>query len=249
MDFEVVHFPIHSLVITEKEVHLWCASLQSFSVMTKTLMALLSKDEITRADRFRSTANRDFFTIGRGLLRSILSSYTGVQPQSIEFYYNEFGKPFLLLKSDQTPLAFNLSHSEDLAVYGVSYIKRIGVDIERIRRNLEYKELAQQFFSETEYKAFELLPEESKCDAFFRCWTRKESYVKALGKGMSIPLNQFDVSLAPYECTELIHTKVERETSVGWHIYSLESIVNYTIALAVEAKNIKLKIWCLKPPY
>ena len=159
-------------------------------------MAISLADELVRAERFYFDEDRIHFIVGRGFLRCTLASYFGVQPKQLRFTYNAFGKPNLDLPSGSW-LKFNLSHAGKLALLAVTAGRELGVDLELIRPGMAQELIPEQFFSPSEVESLRGLPEEHQDAAFFACWTRKEAYVKAKGKGLSIPLDEFDVSLAP----------------------------------------------------
>jgi 4'-phosphopantetheinyl transferase len=125
--------------------------------------------------------------------REILSSYLGVAPAQLRFRAGEHGKP--ALADPPVPLRFNASASGGLGLLGVSAAGEVGVDIEVIRRELDWRPLAADCFTRAESMALLSLARHAGRNAFFRCWTRKEAYVKARGEGLSLPLDGFEVSL------------------------------------------------------
>lgn len=166
--------------IKQNQVHIWRVSLNLDGPSLEDLRNLLSEEELARADKLRFEKQRNRFIAARGLLRRILSRYTGEEPEELEFRYNQNGKPELLNKK----VRFNLSHSGDVALYAITLGKPVGIDVEQMRKDVKYKELARQYFSEEESDAILALPEGQQKEAFYRCWTRKEALAKAKGGSM-----------------------------------------------------------------
>ncbi len=150
----------------------------------------------------------------------------------MRFAYTTYGKPLLADETGASGLRFNLTHSHGLALLAVTRGREIGVDVERIRDNLEGEKLAERFFSPREVAALRSLPPELRREAFFHCWTRKEAYIKAVGKGLSLPLDQFDVTLHPGEPAALLATRHDSEEAQRWSMRSLAPGEGYVGALA-----------------
>lgn len=223
-------------VLPEGAVHVWSAPLDQPAEVLRHFEGLLSPDEVARAERFVFDKTRRHFIAGRGLLRSILSWYAGRKAGELEFAYGAYGKPALAVSCEGDWLRFNVSHSQDLALYAITRDREIGVDLEYMRADLEYEEIAKRFFSPRESAVLRTLPEAQRCAAFFNCWTRKESYIKARGKGLAIPLDRFDVSLAPGEAAGLLEVREEPEEASRWTISALDAAEGYAAALTVEGR-------------
>lgn len=166
------------------EIHLWQADLSSTEPSILPLLRALSADEYARAERYALPHLRRRFVVARGILRSLVGSYLGIVPSEVRFCYGAFGKPMLDEARHKEALAFNLSHTEDFALFAFSLVHDIGVDVERIQKSFEVLSLAQQHFSINEYAALSALPTELQLSAFYACWTRKEAYLKARGAGL-----------------------------------------------------------------
>src|SRR5215813_13484193 len=188
-----------AIVLEAEEVHVWLATLQSPSSVILDLWRTLAPDEKQRALKFHFQRECDRFIVARGLLRAILGSYLSQAPEQIRFAYNEFGKPALRNVLGESALEFNLSHADNRAIFAVARQRRLGIDIERMRTDLANDTVAKHFFSAREQEDLSTLGPEEWRRGFFTCWTRKEAFVKAQGEGLSIPLNEFDVSLLPAE--------------------------------------------------
>lgn len=177
------------------EIHVWRGRLTVDE--PARLFFCLSDDERERAGRYRFAVDRNRYVTARGLLRCVLARYLVTTPERLRFRYETAGKPALVQEGLGASLDFNLSHSGELAVFAVARNRRIGVDVENVRSNVDTEKIAERFFSPNEVCALRGLPGDMKQDGFFRCWTRKEAYVKACGEGLQIPLDDFDVTLEP----------------------------------------------------
>lgn len=231
--------------LNSNEIHVWRTSLNMDACIIQSLHQTLSADEQQRAALFHFQKDREHFIVARGLLREILSRYLNQKPDDISFYYNQHGKPALHTHG-QEPLHFNVSHSHGLALYAVTSCP-IGVDIERIRTDFSYQEIAEKFFSPQENAMLRSLPLNLQPKAFFTCWTRKEAYIKAVGKGLSIPLNQFEVSLLPGEPAVLLSIQNDIEAASHWLLQDLNPSPDYVAALAIKRHDWQLKYWTWAP--
>lgn len=211
-------------------VHLWLLDT-SQSVPD---MALLSEEERCRCWRFQSDALRNRFVVVHGVLRLLLGHYLNLPPQRITFVSNSYGK----LALDRAGLQFNLSYSQHLALLGFTRNGAIGVDIERIQPIDEMEAIAALCFSPDEQRVWHQLQPAERLHVFYGIWTRKEAVIKALGMGLSYPLQQFTVLAAP--CT----IKIEEQP-----LLLLDIVPNdlFAAALAVEAPAVALKCWRWKP--
>ena len=225
---------VPSLAPPEKDtVHVWHARTQPACVDPSQLAPMLSEDERQRASRFRFQKNRDEFLISHGMLRMLLGSYLSIAPQEVCFQYGSHGKPGLDCTAVQSTLSFNISHTDGLALCAFSSRLRIGVDVEKVRKDFNTTEIAERFFSLVEREALRCLPAQEQHEAFFRCWTRKEAYIKALGEGLSHPLHQFDVSLTK-TAAALLATRPEPSETGRWFLHAVPLPEGYVGAVAVE---------------
>ena len=226
-----------------EEVHVWRASCRLAADEVKALRGLLSEDETARADRFRFARDRDDFTVARGVLRVILGRYTGREPGGLRFIYSPFGKPSLDEGAGGGALRFNLSHSGGVALYAVTVGREVGVDVERVREEMDCVGMADRFFSADEVKVLNSLAPEAQTRAFFDCWARKEAYIKARGEGLSMPLDSFDVSLAPGEPAALLRTRGDAAEASRWTLRELSPGQGFAAAVAVEGGGWRLRCW------
>jgi 4'-phosphopantetheinyl transferase len=140
-------------------------------------------------------------------------------------------------------VSFNVSHLHAVALYAVTRSERVGIDVERIRTDLDVISLASRFFSPQEYAVLRALPPQEQCQAFFNGWTRKEAYVKALGGGLAVPLDSFDVALAPGQPARLIDDRADRLASQRWRMRALPVGEGYAVAVVIEAQTVQWRLW------
>lgn len=224
-------------------VHVWRARLDQPELIRRGLLELLDADELSRAERFHFTKDRDHFIVGRGVLRSLLARYLEVEPAGLRFDYNSYGKPALAQIQEQPPLRFNLSHSQQWALYAFTLEREIGLDLEYMREDFAGEEIAERFFSRREVEMLGALPLDRRTEGFFNCWTRKEAYIKARGEGLSLPLDRFDVSLTPGEPAALLRTIGDEREASRWSIKELSPWAGYAAAVAVEGHDWRLQCW------
>ncbi len=214
------------------QVHVWRVSLQRPPLPADMLWGVLDKAERQRAQRYRFERDRRRFVAARGMLRVILARYAGIAPAAIHFDYSDHGKPSL---SDFPELAFNASDSGDLMALGVALNRLLGVDIERVRDDFGGLEIAERFFSPAEIASLRSLPPQARPRAFFRCWTRKEAFIKAIGEGLSYPLHQFEVTLKPDEPARLLRVVGEPDAARRWFLTDFPVHPDYEGAVIAEA--------------
>ena len=209
----------------------WHWPLDVSALDVADLKKVLSPDEMERAERYRFDQHRNEFILTRAVLRIVLASYTAQSPESLSFDYSAQGKP--ALKNGPPDLRFNVSHTEGLAVLALVREREIGVDAEKIRAQPDAQKLAKRFFSAREQLFLGKLSGDELQRAFFRCWTRKEAYIKAKGEGLSIPLHAFDVSLEEDQPAALVGTRPDPTEAGRWTLYDLSVGQGYAAALTV----------------
>lgn len=226
--------PQKNLKLASNEIHVWRVFLQQTASCLQSLQQNLSADELNRSERYYFQKDREQFIVSRGALREILSRYLDINPRTLNFAYNLYGKPFLDSPLAKNTLCFNLSHSHGVALIAITENRDIGIDIECLSTNLPYQDIAERFFSPLEKTVLRSLPEHLQHQAFFTCWTRKEAYIKAVGKGLSIPLDRFDVTLAPGEPAALLNFQDDPQEIFRWNLIELTPASDMVAALAVE---------------
>ena len=239
--------PPPSLVLEHNEVHLWRVQVIGTPERTCLVDKYLSEAEVERGRRYYFDHDRDQFLESRISLRIILGQYLDLSPAVIEFGRGSHGKPNLKPLSSSGGLSFNLSHSGEIVLIAVGRNREIGVDVEQLRREIDLEGIAQRFFSPREVKELFALSPELRPGAFFRCWTRKEAYVKARGRGLSIPLNQFDVTLEPEVYAALQATRDYPDEAEQWALYNVDLGEDYQAALVVDGVPEQIRFWKFKP--
>jgi 4'-phosphopantetheinyl transferase len=196
---------------------------------------LLSADENARMRAFHFEKDRDNFLFARSMLRILLASYLGVSPAELRFAYSAHGKPSLATSSDD--LEFNLSHSNGNLLIAITRGRKIGVDIEQIRDDVNVTEIAERFFSLAERKALSQEFDYSQRDAFFRCWAQKEAWLKARGDGLSFPLSAFDVLSSPQAEAVRLVTRPDPAEALRWSIIRISAPAGYAAAVAISNEH------------
>jgi 4'-phosphopantetheinyl transferase len=186
---------IRPSALVEDSIHIWWVALYASDAGEKAFESILSDQEKLRSRSFVNSSLRRRFTLSRGVLRVLLSRYLDACPQDIVFGYGPAGKPFM--KNEEALIEFNVSHSDDMAAYVFGNHSRLGIDIERSRPMPDLEGVAKLTFSQQEYSELLTVTEPGRNEAFFRCWTRKEAYVKATGQGVSLAFESFQVSFRP----------------------------------------------------
>lgn len=209
--------------ISPNIINVWVVNLNISDELEKQQFENLSLDEQAQAKRFVFPIHQKRFVASHFALRNLLSRIIDVSPQEVHFILSEHGKPYL---ENHPNIGFNLSHSEEVAVIGLQKNARIGIDIEKIQLQFNLK-LVHRFFSQEEINEFNEIPTDQQLSAFFRFWSRKEAIIKALGTGLSFPLNQFTTSLKNnYEMITI--------ASETWHLLSLDYFTDYQFAIASD---------------
>ena len=210
-------------------VDVWIIPLDA--ALPETLV--LSADEWQRAQRLFPVP-RHTFLASHDALRRILSAYLNIEPQQLEFQSDAYHKPSI---RGDSPLCFNLTHSESVALCAVTEGRPIGVDVERVHPIAEMDAIASTHFAQAEYRQFSRLPSQDKEAAFFALWTRKEAFVKAVGQGLLYPLNRFRVPLYPTRIDQrLAILENEHGTALDWSLFSFCPAPRYMAACVVEGE-------------
>lgn len=186
-------------------ISIWTATLDRTERARAEWESTLSPEELARANRFHFAKDRNHYVVARGLLRALLGEYLRQDPRKLEFAYGPYGKPELAGASAASGASFNLAHSGGLAAFAISRRRALGIDIERIQAESAGEDIARRYFSAREFSDLQTLSPDEKVDAFFRCWTRKEAYLKALGTGLQTPLDSFSVSLLPSQAAAFLN--------------------------------------------
>jgi 4'-phosphopantetheinyl transferase len=229
--------------LTGCDVQLWNVRLEASENTFARGFCWLSPDEVERAERFRFDQHRRAFVLGRAALRALIASYLRIEPQEASFTYGLKGKPALAVAP--CPLSFNVSNSGDLAAYAFALDCEIGVDVEHRRRLLEIEGIARRFFASDEVAELMALSEGERPEGFFNCWTRKEAYIKAVGDGLSVPLDSFEVTLQPGVPARMISLDGSAAAAERWTLHAFTPAPDYAGAIAYQDRERPLTVHSL----
>ncbi len=215
------------------DVHVWRVGLSGGPGRAVDHASVLAEAELARMARFVTQDLRDRFALAHGALRRILAAYTGDSPESLVFAETDRGKPSLA----DGDVAFNLSHSGDIALVAVTRAPSVGVDVEQWKNEVEHHGVAEYCFSPNEQRALREVGSDPHATAqgFFAAWSRKEAYIKATGAGVTDGLDHFDVALAPGTPAALLIDRRDARAHTRWVMRNLDVAPGYSAALVVEA--------------
>jgi 4'-phosphopantetheinyl transferase len=200
--------------------------------ISAALWQLLSRDERERAGKFRYAEHRQHYTVARASLRQLLAERLRIDPRAVEFVETKYGKPRLAPVHGSADVEFNLSHSGILALYAFTSGRAVGVDVELVREVPDADDLAERFFSPTETASLRALPIDRRSLAFLACWTRKEAFIKALGLGLSCPLDAFDVTIDPEAPARITRIEERIDRIANWTMHAFTPDPCYIAAVA-----------------
>lgn len=201
---------------------------------------LLSEDELARAGKFLSAAKASEFTITRAALKKILAQTLDEDPAHITIAHADQGKPYLVCNARHARIRFSVSHSHDLALIAITLDRDTGIDVEKVRADIDHENLSRRFFSPAEYEALQRCSEQTRLRAFYSVWTRKEALVKATGKGIALGLKQFDVSVEPGPGPRVLATRGELAGMPDWTLINIQTDKDYIASLAVSGGHINV---------
>ena len=224
---------LKQITLPTSAIEVWQARLDLRADEVQQCAKFLSRDEQNRADRFHFEHDRRRFIVARGKLRQLLSRHFQIAPAAIVFSYMKNGKPFV--PGNTAEVHFNLSHSEDCALYAISSSFRLGVDIECLNHEIDCLGMARRFFTQSESAALAHLEAAHQKRAFFACWTRKEAVIKATGDGLSLPLDQFEVTVQAEDEPRLLAASTLRIAE--WALYAADVGDDYVATVAAYSGN------------
>ena len=229
-----------SFHLPERQIHIWSFPTKASPYSVATFEGALVPEERDRALRFRFDHLYTSFVIVHGVLRHLLGHYLDCNPTEVAFAYGVRGKPAL---ASSSRIQFNLTHSGDLAVIAVTLRREIGVDVEQIRPLSHIQQIANQLFCPEE--AFEVIsaPQTEREIAFFRCWTRKEAFIKATGDGLSAPLSSFRVTVQRDAPARFVHIQQNATEAAAWTLHDLHVAVDYAAALAYRDQRRPVRLF------
>src|SRR5262245_977456 len=206
--------------LSSGSVHVWCLALDLAEKQVDQFRATLSADERERADRYHFDRHRRRFMACRGQVRRILAGYLNARPAALGFQYGTRGKPALAAPWSGSDIQFNVSNSDDVALLAIALGRELGVDVEHVREPRDFESLAAQFFDAGEVAQLRSLPLQQRREAFFHCWTRKEAVLKAVGTGLSFPLDKVIVTLRPDEPARVVSLNSDQADPANWWLCS-----------------------------
>lgn len=239
------HWRVPQSVILEKnQVHVWRIQLDLSETKMSKVAKFLSVQEREKAGRFYFSRDRKRYIATHGALRKVLSLYVKEQPALLKFHTNTYGKPHLAQVAEEMVVPqFNVSHSHDMALFAIVRDGMVGIDVEKIKPDFATMEIAERFFSRSEINELRSLQGREQINGFFNCWTRKEAYIKAKGLGLSLPLNQFDVELAPGKMPRLVASEFCPQDVERLSMFSVDVLNDFVGALVVEGNEISIKYY------
>lgn len=228
-------------------VDIWKVNLDSSDAANdgNVGFSVLSTDEVARANRFHFEKDRNHFSRCRSALRQLLADYLELRPDVIRFEYSANGKPHIIASQNARALRFNVSHSGGMALIAIGCEHRLGVDVEKIRTDVDTEALAERFFSTRERAALHALADELRVAGFYACWTRKEAFLKATGDGLSFPLADFSVTTDPFLNPVLDEVRDDEELPGNWLLKDINVPEGFRAAIAVDrdAMDFQTFIW------
>lgn len=219
------------------EVHLWWADVDETTdpPLAERCLQLMAPEERQQHGRFYFARDSRRYLVTRALVRTVLARYAPVAPEAWIFGTSEFGRPLIRnLEARAAGLRFNVSHTDRFVVLALSSARELGVDTENIERDAPLN-VAQSYFSPTEIHALSRLPPEQQPLRFWELWTFKESYIKARGQGLSLPLDRFSIHLPAEGVVGLEIDASLRDTASLWQLWQLRPSPTQLVALCVEA--------------
>lgn len=222
------------LVVKSGDIDIWYVDLEDAALDAG--QGILSADEQQRAARFAFPADKNRLVRSRVALREILAQLLACSAEAVRFSYNEHSKPELAAPV-QPGLSFNLSHSGSTALIAIASDRAVGIDVDRIGRTDSWQAIAKRSFSEPELKQLWHLPPAEQETAFYRTWTQKEAYTKALGDGFSYGFPKFSVRVDAEQSTGLVHDSISPQAEANWHICAIDAGPGMTAALAYSGST------------
>lgn len=221
------------IYLKDHEIHVWHFDFTA-AHKTDIYWHCLAKDEKDRAKRFYFEKDYNAYLLSRGILRSILAQYTGISPQAISLKYTLYGKPFLDPLQNSTGLYFNISHTHHCILYALTRNIEIGIDVEYLKSYLDYRGIAKSFFSNYEYQGLIETHHEQQRVLFYKIWTCKEAFIKAIGLGLSYSLADFDVDVQENQPAKMLNIKNAPDEAKQWKLCSFSPADGYIAAIATK---------------
>jgi 4'-phosphopantetheinyl transferase len=224
------------------EVHIWTGRSVADPAVLDRFRVMLCAAEMARADALKFARHRHEFVSSHALLRMIAGAHLGVAPGEVRFGSNLYGRPRILNPTAE-PLHFSLSHSDGLIVIALSKHESVGIDVERIRPIAGLESVARSHFTESETSKLEGLADFERLNAFFRCWTRKEAFVKATGLGMSLDFHHVEVSLLDDEKPAILACAWDDSEPGRWRMAEFIPQEGFVACVAAKVPKLELRFF------
>lgn len=218
------------------QLHIWRFRLDISFDTSVVLRKTLSGEDRHKVDRLVTSRLQKRATASRGTLRHLLGQYLDQDAGAIELMTGAQGKPHLAPESGRA-LSFNLSHTADEGILAVASEGTLGIDLERIRPEIDIERLSRRVFSPIEQDSFSAIPSDQRRISFFHVWTCKEAFLKAHGGGLTVPLNAFDVEVDPDQEAKLIETRLPGDERAGWHLKVIDVEEGLRSAIAYNGRS------------
>lgn len=223
--------------LNEDTIHLWLLDISSITLKEHEFNYILSSDELDKKERYYFEKDRLIYGTTRGILRKLLSHYTGFKEIEISFSFNKYGKPNIKNPTN-SKVEFNLSHSKNFAIIAFNLNNEIGIDIEYINHKLEIENIVENYFSRNEIDQLLKIKKENQIFSFFNIWTCKEAYIKSVGKGLSVDLKSFDVNV---DSENFEITRINGKNDLSYYqLYDIPISDEYKAALLLIGKRKKI---------
>jgi 4'-phosphopantetheinyl transferase len=222
------------LRLEAREIHVWSIPIDIGDDAMPELVALLSSSEQQRAERYIIDSARRRFVAARASLRLLVGRYLDLPAGMVQFTYGPSGKPYLI-GPYAGQLHFSLSHSHRLAQFAFCAEEELGIDLEWRHDIKSMDQIVRRMFSPEEIADWFSLPESQRRRGFFDCWTRKEAFVKALGRGLEVPLDTFPVAFRPGEIPAVRWRKDRLHEQ--WSMFDVSPENDYSAALAIRGRR------------
>lgn len=227
-------------------IHFWSANLEQPEFIIQKYYSILPASEKRLLDRYKVKKIRDQQVISTGILCLLLAGYLESEPQNLNFQYNKFGKPFITDSQNSMNICFNISHSNNYATYGFVKNDNIGIDIEQIREIPDVRGVVDLCFSEYEKKWFNKIPPNDKIEIFYKIWTSKEAYIKAIGRGFSFSPDRISTGLNSEG--ELLFENIDGDENFRrWSLRTFSFNPNFTSAVVVENHDPEITHFSIDP--
>jgi 4'-phosphopantetheinyl transferase len=219
------------------ETHIWAIDLDQWNLSCLEAVKALPETEARKARRFRFETHRNRYIKGHFILRSLIGMYLDIGFYDDEFHANRYGKPAVKKLHEDNPIHFNISNSENIYTCAFSQNSDIGIDIEKIHDLQDMDRIIAEFFSDEEIRRFHSLPEPNRMQTFFKYWARKEALLKAMGMGLSYPMNKVDVVTGDENSSQLITKVGDSDISNHWTLLDMDICIGFTSALALQGEH------------